>query len=256
MVSMVLWLTFLLVARRLALMASLNNAIQELARSNQDLDRFGSVVAHDLRGPLNAISLLTQLVSRQEQGHLSPQTEESLQDIQKEIRSMGQLVERLLAYGRAGGAELRLGACDCEAELESALLALSGTLQRANANVTHDPLPTIEADGILIRQLFQNLIENSVKYRGEQPPRIHLSARRELGDWIIEVRDNGVGIQKANLEEIFNPFRQLGRKSGTAGLGLGLATCQRVVERHGGRIWVTSVVGEGSTFYVKLPGQH
>jgi len=254
MVSMVLWLTFLLVVRRLAVMTTLDDAIDELARSNQELDRFGSVVAHDLRGPLTAISLLTQLVARDEQGHLSPDTERSLGDIQKEVRSMSQLVERLLAYGRVGGAELRLGPCDCEAALDAALLALSGTLQKENATVSHDPLPTIRADCILMRQLFQNLIENAIKYRGEQAPRIHLSARRESGGWVVEVRDNGMGIDPGKAEAIFEPFTQLKRGSGGAGgIGLGLPTCRRIVERHGGRIWVTSTVGEGSTFHVKLP---
>jgi signal transduction histidine kinase len=160
----------------------------------------------------------------------------------------------LLAYGRAGGSEVRLGPCNLQAELDSVLLALSGTLQKANASVTHDPLPTIQADCILMRQLFQNLIENAIKYRSEQPPRIHLSASREQTHWIIDVRDNGIGIEKGNTETIFRPFRQLDRNSGiAAGVGLGLATCRRIVQRHGGNIWATSAVGEGSTFHVKLP---
>src|SRR5205814_8628502 len=122
------------------------------------------------------------------------------------------------------------------------------------ATVTHDPLPTIQADGVLIRQLFQNLIENAIKYRRQEPPRIHLSAQRQEMGWTIDVSDNGIGIDPDNAETIFRPFRQLNRKSGGAGgVGLGLSTCRRIAQRHGGRIWVTSAAGEGSTFHVELP---
>jgi light-regulated signal transduction histidine kinase (bacteriophytochrome) len=256
MVSLVLWLTFLLVARRIVLMSRLDDAVAELHRSNQELERFASVAAHDMRGPLTAISLLTQLITREEQGRLSENTEKSLTDIQQQVKSMGQFVERLLVYARVGGAELRVGRCDIEAELGSALRALSGAMESSAASVTHDPLPIIQADSIMIRQLFQNVIENAIKYRGEEPPKIHLSARPDGSDWIIEVRDNGMGMDKKHLEAVFLPFGQLNRRSGSAGgVGLGLPTCRRIIERHGGRIWVTSRIGEGSTFHIKLPAQ-
>jgi signal transduction histidine kinase len=258
MVSMVLWLSYLLVTHRLGLAAALadrtealEQAMAELARSNEELDRFSSVVAHDLRGPLNAIGLAAQAIQYGGKQH-DPETADCLRHIQREMQWMSQLVQSLLAYGRVGGGALRISACDCNAALSAAELSLSALLSNAQAVVTHDALPVIQADAVLITELFQNLIENAVKYRGQRAPAIHLFGHRDADSWIIGVRDNGVGIEPENAERIFSAFTQTRRLS-EGGIGLGLATCKRIVERHGGSISVTSVVDEGSTFWIRLP---
>ncbi len=259
MVSMVLWLSYLLVARQMMLAAALDDrtralelAMAELARSNDELDRFGSVVAHDLRGPLNAVGLAAQAAILHGRGTHDPETAEWLRSIQREMQWMSQLVQSLLSYGRVGGSALRISACDCNAALVATKLALSALLSSTEAVVTHDDLPVLQADPVLIAELFQNLIENAVKYRAERAPVIHISAHRDAKDWVIAVRDNGVGIEPENAERIFSAFTQTRRRS-AGGIGLGLATCKRIVERHGGAISVTSVLGEGSTFWIRLP---
>jgi signal transduction histidine kinase len=259
MVSMVLWLSYLLVAHRLGLAVALadrtealEQAMTELSRSNEELDRFASVVAHDLRGPLNAVALAAQALIYHGRGKHDPETVEWLHSIQREMRWMSQLVQSLLTYGRIGGGALRLGSCDCNAALTEAKLSLSALLSNAEALVTDDSLPVIQADPVLIAELFQNLIENAVKYRGERAPEIHVSAHLDSKYWVISVRDNGAGIEPANADRIFNAFTQV-RRRGEGGIGLGLATCKRIVERHGGSISVTSVIDEGSTFWIRLP---
>lgn len=167
---------------------------------------------------------------------------------------MGQLIQRLLIYGRVGGGALRPASCDCEAVLSTVLHSLAADLEHGKATVTHDPLPVVLADTVLVSELLQNLIENAVKYRGEHPAHVHLSAFREKRKWVISVRDNGIGMGDPDRETVFEPFRRLHNVNGSgAGLGLGLATCRRIVERHGGTIWVESVPGRGSAFFFTLP---
>jgi signal transduction histidine kinase len=259
MVSMVLWLAYLLVAHRLGLsekLASrteaLEQAMTELARSNEELDRFASVVAHDLRGPINAVGIAVQVMLHLGRDKQDGDTADSLRSIQREVQWMNQLVQSLLTYGRVGGGTLRISACDCNASLSEAEHSLSSVLNHAHATVTRDALPVIQADPVLIAELFQNLIENAVKYCAERPPVIHVSAHRDADAWVIAVRDNGVGIEPENADRIFKAFMQT-RRRGEGGIGLGLATCKRIVERHGGAISVTSVVDEGSTFWIRLP---
>jgi signal transduction histidine kinase len=259
MVSMVLWLSFLLVARQMGLSEALAQrtgelelATLELARSNQDLDHFASRVAHDLRGPLQAIGLATQVVIRHGREHNDPEAVEWLESMQREMQWMSQLVQRLLTYGRMGGSAVSISDCDCNAVLVTAEQSLSGLLSSTQAAVTHDELPVLQADPVLMAELFQNLIENAVKYRGPLAPAIHFSAERDADGWLISVRDNGVGIEPENATRIFDAFTQA-RRSGAGGIGLGLATCKRIIERHGGAITVTSVLNEGSTFWIRLP---
>jgi signal transduction histidine kinase len=261
MVSMVLWLAYLLVAHRLGLsekLASrteaLEQAMAELARSNEELDRFASVVAHDLRGPINAIGIAVQVMLQYGRDKHDIGTADSLASIRREVQWMNQLVQSLLTYGRVGGGTLRISTCDCNAALSEAEHSLSVVLNDTHAVVTRDGLPVIQADPILIAELFQNLIENAVKYRGERAPAIHLSAHRDPEHWVIAVRDNGVGIEPENADRIFSAFTQA-RRRGEGGIGLGLATCKRIVERHGGTLSVTSVVDEGSTFWIRLPAE-
>jgi signal transduction histidine kinase len=259
MVTMVLWLAMLLVSRRLSLIATLGErttaleqATAELSRSNAELDRFASVVAHDLRGPLNGIGLAAEVLIASERKAADPELEGLLAGIKQGVDKMSRLIRRLLAYGHVGGGALRLARCDCDAVLAAVVRSLSASLEKSGATVTHDPLPALAADEILLAELFQNLIENAVKYRGEHPPRVHVSAVDQNGECIIAVQDNGIGIDRANGDAIFRPFTQLRRTGDAEGVGLGLATCKRIVERHGGRIWVESDDAGGSTFRFTL----
>jgi signal transduction histidine kinase len=256
----VLAVTALLVLRRLTLIASLaerteavERAAEELARSNAELDRFTSRVAHDLRGPLNGVGLVTQVLASRSGGTADPESAELAESARVQIERMSQLIQRLLAYGRVGGRAMRLSDCDCEAVLAAVLRALAPVLADGAATVTHDPLPVVRADPVLVSELFQNLVENAVKYRGDRAAKIHVrAAAGERGHPVFSVRDNGVGIRPDDVERIFRPFTQLGTAGTAGGVGLGLATSRRIVERHGGTIWVESAPGEGSTFFFTL----
>jgi light-regulated signal transduction histidine kinase (bacteriophytochrome) len=260
MVASVLWLAALLVSRRLSLITALaegtralERANNELSRSNAELDRFASVVAHDLRGPLNGISLITKLLSQSCRDILDPEKNDWLASVQSEINGMSQLIERLLAYGRIGCGAVRLSSCDCEGVLSAVTRSLAADLKSADATVTHDPLPIVRADPVLISELMQNLIENAVKYRGEEPPHVHISAVHNADEVVVTVQDNGIGIPEADRDTVFRAFTQLKEARGGTGVGLGLATCKRIVQRHGGRIWVEAVSDRGSAFKFALP---
>jgi signal transduction histidine kinase len=260
MISVVLGITLLLVLRRLTLLADLalrteemQQATNELSRSNEELDRFASVVAHDLRGPLNGIGLMAQLLIARRHEGMDPESQQWLASIPREVDNMSRLIERLLTYGHVGGGTVRLVPCDCGSVLSGVVGSLSAVLEANSAAVTHDPLPLVSADPVLLSALFQNLIENAIKYRGTPSPHVHVAARRQADEWVICVRDNGVGIAEADRAAIFRPFTQLGPAVPGSGVGLGLATCKRIVERHGGRIWVESAVGHGATFFFTLP---
>jgi light-regulated signal transduction histidine kinase (bacteriophytochrome) len=181
-----------------------------------------------------------------------PELEGLLAGIKQGVDKMSRLIRRLLAYGHVGGGALCVAPCDCGAVLSAVVQSLSATLEKSSATVTHDPLPVLPADATLVSELFQNLIENAVKYRGEHPPHVHVCALEQSGECIIAVRDNGIGVNSADSEAIFRPFTQLRGTGDTDGVGLGLATCKRIVERHGGRIWVESPAGGGSTFCFTL----
>ena len=263
MVTGALWAASSLVVRRMSLISALaerNEAVErageELARSNAELDRFASRVAHDLRGPLNTIALVTSLLSQAGRDVPPEDGVGWAARIEGEVRHMSQMIQRLLAYGRAGGGALRPSRCDTAAVLTAVTQSLAASLGPADARVTHDPLPVISADPVLIAELLQNLIENAVKYRAaDRPPRVHVSATESAGEAVFSVRDNGIGIGDGDRAAVFRPFTQLDPTGARGGLGLGLATCRRIVERHGGRIWVESAPGGGSTFFFALP-QH
>jgi light-regulated signal transduction histidine kinase (bacteriophytochrome) len=261
MVTGVIWFSFFLVLRRISAMnelaqhdQALKGASLELERSNGELSNFTSVVAHDLRGPLNTISLLAQLLSTSPPLQADPDCVESVDSIQAQITRMDAFVQRLLMYGRVGYGDLKTENCDCNAILDDVRRRLKADLQRSGAEVSNDPLPMIQADPTLIVQLVQNLIENAVKYRGQASPHIHISATRQPDGWQFAVRDNGMGIRPEDFQRIFEAFGQTeAGKSLGKGVGLGLATCRRIVERHGGQIKVQSSPGEGTTFLFTIP---
>lgn len=262
MVTGALWLALYLAWRRVVIIKALMRQTQalkettrELERSNGELERFASVVAHDLRGPLNTVGLITQMLSSCGSVTASVESGECIGSIQAQLTRMSDFIQRLLTYGRIGSRDAGMVACDCTAVLASVRQNLKADLERNCVHVTNDPLPVLRADPVLMGELFQNLIENSIKYRGEASPRVHISAARQGGgDWLFSVQDNGIGIRAEDSERIFEPFHQVsGSRSPGGGVGLGLATCKRIVERHGGRIEVRSKPGEGTTFLLTIP---
>jgi signal transduction histidine kinase len=261
MVTGVLWLTLLLVWQRASAMArlalrteALQRTTRELERSNEELEHFASTVAHDVRSPLHAVGLAAHLLSRHEAVRSAPDCEEWVAMIGAELARMDQLVKRLLAYGRVGSGGIEPADCDCQALLSRVLSGLAAELADSGGRVTSDPLPSIRADPPLVAELFQNLVENAIKYRSDAPPHVHVSAAHAPGGWRFSFRDNGIGVKSDDVARIFEPFRRGHGESATRpGVGLGLATCRRVAERHGGWIRVEPSAGRGATFVVFFP---
>jgi light-regulated signal transduction histidine kinase (bacteriophytochrome) len=242
-----------------ALTASENElraAVTELARSNAELDQFASVVSHDLRSPMVTISGYAHLLQVHQELGLTSELREALMGIGDGIKQMDALLETLRTYSRLGRAELKLRACNGQAVFDRVLKTLERQLADVGAQVTCDALPEVQADEVLLSQTLQNLIENAVKYRSHAHLRIHVSARREAAGWVFSVQDNGIGIAAEHHQRIFQMGRRLHPdESQYAGCGIGLATCKKIIARHGGRIWVESEPGKGSTFCFSLPAQ-
>ena len=166
---------------------------------------------------------------------------------------MERLINGLLAFSRVGTKGGDFVPVDLNAVLGDALRNLQASLKAAHAQVTHDSLPSLPVDATQITQLFQNLIGNAVKFRGEQPPQIHVGVRREPERWVFSVRDNGIGIEPQYFERIFQIFQRLHTRKHYPGTGIGLAICKKIVERHGGKIWVESQLGQGTAFFFSIP---
>jgi two-component system CheB/CheR fusion protein len=225
---------------------------EALRQSNLDLQQFAFAASHDLQEPLRTITSFLELFQSENQGKLGAKSDEQIQHITSAAVRMRQLVLDLLGYSQAARADMRVTDVHLEAVLAAAIMNLQLAIQSSHANITFDPLPLVSADEAQILRLLQNLVGNSIKYHGPEPPRIHLSARQAGPEWIFSVKDNGIGIDPKYTDHIFTVFKRLhGREY--PGTGIGLAVCKRIVERHGGRIWVDSKRGEGATFYFTLP---
>jgi PAS domain S-box-containing protein len=233
--------------------AALRQAHDELARSNAELEQFAYVASHDLQEPLRMISSYTQLLLRRYGDKLDGDAREFMDYIVDGAARMKQLIEDLLAYSRVGTRHGQFRQVDCEVALGRALTNLRAAIEGSGAVVEHDPLPTLEADESQLVQLLQNLIGNALKFHGQAAPRLHIGAVDRGAEWEFAVRDNGIGIEPQYFERIFLVFQRLHGKSEYPGTGIGLAICKKIVARHGGRIWVQSKPGEGSTFCFTLP---
>jgi len=229
-------------------------AEQELARSNAELEQFAYVASHDLQEPLRMVASFSQLLARRYRGKIDTDADEFIGFAVDGATRMQRLLNDLLAYSRVGTRSKPFIAIDCNSVLSDALANLKPAIEESGAVVTHEPLPFIRGDEVQLTQLFQNLIGNAVKFHGQEPPQVHISAKRKDGDWVFTVQDNGIGIAPEQRERIFLIFQRLHHRSEYPGTGIGLALCHRIVERHGGRIWVESEVGKGSTFYFTLTG--
>jgi PAS domain S-box-containing protein len=233
--------------------AALQAAHEELKRSNAELEQFAYVASHDLQEPLRMVASYTQLLGRRYQAKLDQDAREFMSYIVDGATRMKQLIEDLLAYSRVGTKGQEFKPVALEAPLRRALFNLRAGIEEAGAAVTYDPLPTVHGDEVQLGQLLQNLVGNALKFRSDSVPRIHLAVMETPGEFQIEVRDNGIGIEPQYFERIFMVFQRLHNKGEYPGTGIGLAICKKVVERHGGRIWVESRAGDGSSFYFTLP---
>lgn len=225
---------------------------QELARSNQELEQFAYVASHDLQEPLRSLASYAKLLSRRYGGQLDEKGNRFIQYISEEAVRMQALINDLLRYSRVGRQAQTFAPCDCSRVFDVVVRGLEGAIANSGAIITHSELPIIRADETQMVQLFQNLISNAIKYRSEQPPVIHLAAESQEEQWLFEVRDNGIGIDPKYAERIFVIFQRLHTQEEYSGTGIGLAIAAKIVERHGGRIWVESEVGKGSTFYFTI----
>jgi PAS domain S-box-containing protein len=230
--------------------------VGELKRSNEELQQFAYVSSHDLQEPLRMVASYTQLLAKRYKGRLDSDADEFIAFAVDGCNRMQGLIQDLLAYSRAGTNGKAFCEVSAEDALRGALTNLRITIEQSGAVVSHDSLPAIETDETQLTQVFQNLVGNAIKYRSAEVPRVRVSATKN-GDneWIFSVRDNGLGIAPQYFERIFVIFQRLHGRDEFEGTGIGLAICKKVLERLGGRIWVESQPGTGSTFYFALPGK-
>lgn len=234
-------------------MTQLHTLNEALARSNADLQHFANVASHDLQEPLRAVAGFSELLRDRYGGRLDAEADEYLRFAIDGARRMQTLVNDLLHYSRVQTQGKPFAIADCQQLLELALTNLRGARDESGAIVTHDPLPTVLADGSQLVRVFQNLIGNAIKYRGPRTPQVHVSAKDTGAEWVFSVRDNGIGIRAEDLDRIFVIFERLHSRAEYPGTGIGLAIVKRIVERHQGRVWVESQPDVGSTFYFTLP---
>ena len=233
----------------------LRNAVTELARSNAELEQFAYVASHDLQEPLRAVAGCVQALQQRYQGQLDPRADELVMHaVDGAVRMQG-LINDLLEYSRVATRGQPFTLADCTEIVRNALANLQVAVTESGARVTYTELPTVMGDPTQLTQLFQNLIGNACKFRDQQPAAIHITAEPHEGTWRFSVRDNGIGIEPQYFERIFGLFQRLHTRVEYSGTGIGLAICKKIVERHGGRIWLESQLQQGTTFYFTIPEQ-
>lgn len=225
----------------------------ELRRSNEELQQFAYAVSHDLQEPLRAIGVYSQLLTSQYQHHADAEVQEFSRFITDGVERMQTMINDLLQYSRVERQAKALALADCNLVVERVMQDLQLQIEDTAARITYDPLPTVWADSRRLAQVFRNLLGNALKFHGAQPPRIHVSASQKDAEWHFQVQDNGIGIDPQFAQRIFALFQRLHLRQDYPGTGIGLTMCKKIVEQHGGRIWVESRLGEGASFFFTLP---
>ena len=231
----------------------LNENIKKLAQSNKELEQFAYITSHDLREPLRMITSFLQLLERRYKDQLDEDANEFIGFAVDGAKRLDAMTYDLLQYSRITSEKREVIPVNFEHVLEEALLNLKVPIEESNAIITHDPLPTINGDEQLKIRLFQNLIGNAIKYRSQETPKIHITAKKEKNQYLFSIKDNGIGMSPKHLEQIFTIFKRLHTHEEYEGTGIGLAIAQKIVHQQGGQIWVESEPGKGSTFYFTIP---
>ncbi len=234
----------------------LKETVAELKRSNDELQQFAYITSHDLQEPLRTIASYTQLIERRYKDKLDGDADEFLDFIVEAAVRMKDMIQGLLYYSRVGTMGGEFLPTNTEGIIEIVISNLDASIEENDATITHDELPVVVADGGQLIQLFQNIISNSIKFRKDnENPKIHISARKdeELREYIFSIADNGIGIEPQYFNRIFEVFKRLHTRVEYEGTGIGLSISRRIIERHGGRMWVESEFGVGSVFYFTLP---
>jgi PAS domain S-box-containing protein len=226
---------------------------QELERSHAELAQLAYVASHNLKEPLVLIDIYTQLLTKRYQAKLDAEANQLIRCVVNGVKRVHQSINDLSAYVQVGLQDKDFEPTDCKSILDDALGNLCAAVEESGALITHDCLPTVIADRSQLGRLFQNLISNAIKFSDKGPPRVHISAMLGKEEWLFSVRDNGVGIRAEDTDSIFAMFKRLNGRSEYSDTGIGLAICEKIVEHHGGRIWVESELGKGATFYFTIP---
>ncbi len=234
--------------------AALRNAAEELKRSNAELEQFAYVASHDLQEPLRMVIGFLQLLQQRNRAQLDEKGISYIDYAVSGATRMSQLINDLLEYSRVQAKRREFEKVDLNKALEVAVSNLRQSIQESGASIARDELPVISGDPTQLAQLFQNLLGNAIKFRRKEiTPHVHVGCRRNRTQWIVSVRDNGIGIDPKYLERIFVIFQRLHGQKEYPGTGIGLAICKKIVEQHGGKIWVESKPQEGATFYCSFP---
>ncbi|HJW27503.1 MAG TPA: ATP-binding protein [Rhodocyclaceae bacterium] len=233
--------------------AELMHANEALLRSNLELQQFAYIAAHDLQTPLRSISGFAQLLHKEYAGHLDGNADDLIRRVVDNALRMRTLIQDLLVYSRIDSLGRPLRPVSLDHLFGEVVAALEPRISELRAEVTRDELPVVLGDRSQLAQVLHNLVDNGLKYHGSDPPRVHVGAEPQGEEWVVSVRDNGIGIAPRHHRRIFDIFRRLHTQQAYPGTGIGLALCRKVVERHGGRIWVESEPGKGSVFRFTLP---
>jgi PAS domain S-box-containing protein len=233
--------------------SELESLVENLEESNERLEQFAYAASHDLQEPLRMVSSYLQLVDQRYGEDLDADGREFIEFAVDGAERMRAMIEGLLQYSRVDSHGSPLEPVDLDGVLADVLDDLAVRVEETDAAITHDPLPVVDGDPGQLRQLFQNLLDNAIEYSGDEPPRVDVTAERQAGEWVVSVRDEGIGIDAENADRVFEVFQRLHSQDEHAGTGIGLALCERIVERHGGDIRVDSAPGEGTTFSFTLP---
>ena len=231
----------------------LNQRTKELSRSNKELEQFAYVASHDLQEPLRMVASYTQLIAQRYQGKLDQDADEFIGFAVDGATRMQAIINDLLMLSRVNTRHGDFAEIDVQTAVDKALANLRLIIDETGVAIDLGPLPTISADGSQLTQLFQNLIGNAIKFRRAEAPKIEIGAAFDNEDWVFHVRDNGIGIAPEHFERIFLMFQRLHGKHEYPGTGIGLTICKKIVDRHGGRIWIESEPSEGTTFFFSIP---